>query len=495
MPGKANEELSRFQSEMNFRDTLESMIEGCQIIGYDWRYLFLNESAARHGRLPKNDLIGRTMMECYPGIEDTPMFAELQHCMHDRTRHRMESEFTYPDGHVGWFELSIQPVPDGILVLSIDVTEKKLAQKHIEYQLRKLRALRRIDQSIVNNYDVRLTLDVVVDVAISLLEVDAAAVLLFDSASNMLKYAAGIGFRTNRVENGSVGLGEGLAGYAALNRTRLDVPNLSEANENFTRAALFDGEDIVSYHCVPLLTREHIVGVLEVFNRTDNQVDDEWLEYLDVLAGQAAIAVDSAQSHQLLLDTNFKLTLAYDATIEGWSRAMDLRDEETEGHTQRVTELTVEIARAMGLMNGEIVHIKRGALLHDMGKLGVPDAILQKPGKLTDTEWAIMHQHPGFAYEMLKPIEYLRPALEIPYCHHEKWDGSGYPRGLKGEEIPLAARIFAIVDVWDALRSDRPYRDAWPKEKVLEYIHSLVGSHFDPKVAEVFFRVIENDSN
>jgi len=192
-----------------------------------------------------------------------------------------------------------------------------------------------------------------------------------------------------------------------------------------------------------------------------------------------------------LENAHTELKAAYDATIEGWSRAMDLRDRETEGHSQRVMQLTLQIAKAVGMDPDELIHIRRGALLHDMGKLGVPDAILHKPDKLNDEEWELMRQHPHLAYEMLYPIVYLRPALDIPYCHHEKWDGTGYPRGLKGEQIPLAARVFAIVDVWDALTSDRPYRLAWTRKDTLTYMREQTGKHFDPKVAEIFFRVIE----
>lgn len=185
-----------------------------------------------------------------------------------------------------------------------------------------------------------------------------------------------------------------------------------------------------------------------------------------------------------------QLLTAYEATIEGWSRAMDLRDKETEGHTQRVTDLTVRLATAMGMSDEQLVHLRRGALLHDMGKLGIPDQILLKPGKLTTEEWVIMRKHPQYAYEMLEKIPYLQPALDIPYCHHEKWDGTGYPRGLKGEEIPLAARLFAVVDVWDALSSDRTYRPAWEKEKVVAFIQEQSGKHFDPQVIEVFLKEI-----
>lgn len=171
----------------------------------------------------------------------------------------------------------------------------------------------------------------------------------------------------------------------------------------------------------------------------------------------------------------------------------DLRDNETEGHSLRVTEMTERLAKAMGISEAEIVHIRRGALLYDIDKMGVPDAVLLKPGKLTDEEWKLMQQHPQHAYDTLKSIAYVRPALDIPYCHHEKWDGSGYPRGLKGEEIQLSARIFAVVDVWDALRSDRPYRAAWSEESARAHIREQSGTHFDPKVVKLFLQMVNDE--
>lgn len=188
--------------------------------------------------------------------------------------------------------------------------------------------------------------------------------------------------------------------------------------------------------------------------------------------------------------THARLLAAYDSTIAGWALALELRDKETEGHTQRVTALSEQLARMAGLVEEEILHVRRGALLHDIGKLGIPDSILHKPGKLTDEEWEIMRRHPQYAHDMIQSIEYLRPALDIPFCHHEKWDGSGYPRGLKGFEIPLPARLFAIVDVWDALTSDRPYRKAWDKQKALEHILEQKGKHFDPDMADLFHKMI-----
>jgi HD-GYP domain-containing protein (c-di-GMP phosphodiesterase class II) len=227
---------------------------------------------------------------------------------------------------------------------------------------------------------------------------------------------------------------------------------------------------------------------MEVFLRRPFSLDEDWLEFLGTLGGQAAVAIDSASVFNQLQHSNTGLLQAYDATIEGWSRALDLRDKETEGHTQRVTQMTIDLARARGMSDEQLVHIRRGGLLHDIGKLGVPDAILLKPGPLTDEEWILMKQHPSLAYGMLSPIDYLRPAIEIPWCHHEKWDGSGYPRGLAGEAIPLAARIFSVVDVWDALHSDRPYRPRWTQEQAIEHIRAESGSHFDPAVVAEFLR-------
>jgi putative nucleotidyltransferase with HDIG domain len=285
-------------------------------------------------------------------------------------------------------------------------------------------------------------------------------------------------------------LGDGYAGKAALERRTICISNLAEAENGLRRAPLLADEGFVAYFGVPLVAKGKVKGVLEIFHRAPLQPDQEWLGILETLAGQAAIAIDNAELFQDLQRSNVDLMLAYDTTLEGWSRALDLRDKETEGHTQRVANVTERLAWTMGLNEAELIHIRRGALLHDIGKMGVPDEILLKPGPLTDEEWVVMKRHPALAYEMLSPIHYLRPAIDIPYCHHEKWDGTGYPRGLKGEQIPLAARLFAVVDVWDALRSDRPYREAWPEEKVLEHIRTQAGTHFDPKVVELFLKVM-----
>ncbi|MFM8322922.1 MAG: HD-GYP domain-containing protein [Chloroflexota bacterium] len=198
-----------------------------------------------------------------------------------------------------------------------------------------------------------------------------------------------------------------------------------------------------------------------------------------------------AEQRREIEHLNADLLTAYDKTIEGWSNALDLRDKETEGHTLRVTQKTLVLARACSMSESELKQVWRGALLHDVGKLGIPDSILLKPGPLTDEEWTLMRLHPVYAYQWLSPIEYLSDSIQIPYSHHEKWDGSGYPRGLKGEQIPLAARLFAIIDVWDALTSDRPYRKAMSRDEAREYIIAQSGIHFDPACVQLFLDHIQ----
>jgi PAS domain S-box-containing protein len=356
-----------------------------------------------------------------------------------------------------------------------------------------LEALHNIDLAITASVDLRLTLNVLLEQVTRQLNVDAACVLLLNPHVQTLEYAAGRGFQTSVAQTARVRLGESFAGRAALERHTVQIVEPAQIHHSPHFAALWAGEGFAAYFGVPLIAKGEVKGVLEVFHRSPLAPEPDWLSFLETLGGQAAIAIDNAQLFDNLQRSNLDLTLAYDATIEGWSRALDLRDKETEGHTQRVTELTLRLTQPLGLSEVELVHVRRGALLHDIGKMGVPDSILLKAGSLTDDEWKIMRRHPQLAHDLLAPIAYLRPALDIPYYHHEKWDGTGYPHGLKGEQIPLAARLFAVVDVWDALRSDRPYRPAWPKEKVLEHIRSQAGTHFDPRVVDVFLSLMDKD--
>lgn len=406
-----------------------------------------------------------------------------------------EAKRVRQDGRLFWASIIIWALRDndqrlcGFSVVIRDITERKQAAERDHQQIQRLAALRTIDLAITGSLDVQVSLNVVLDQVITQLGVDAAAVLLLNQDTYTLEYAAGRGFRHQSITRSRLRLGEGFAGRAALERRTIYLDCIAEAGSQFVRADLLCDEHMVSYAVVPLVAKGQIHGVLEVFHRTVFQADPEWQNFLEALAGQAAIAIDSASMFDSLQRSNLALALAYDTTLEGWSRALDLRDKETEGHTRRVTQLTLEMARALGIEQDELVHIRRGALLHDIGKMGIPDNILLKPGPLTDGEWTIMREHPRYAYELLAPIRFLRPALDIPYCHHERWDGSGYPRGLRGEQIPLAARIFSVVDVWDALTSDRPYRAGWSSERTAAYLRERAGTHFDPAMVEAFLSI------
>jgi putative nucleotidyltransferase with HDIG domain len=362
-------------------------------------------------------------------------------------------------------------------------------------RLDQLEALRAIDMAITGSFDLRRTLNIVLERAMARLNVDAADVLVFDARTQTLSVTASRGFRAPASRVSELRLGEGIAGRAALDRRMVVVPDLRRERDASARGDQLTDEQFVSCYAVPLIAKGQIRGVLEVYHRAPLDPEPEWLEFLEAIAGQTAIAVENGTILEDLQRTYVELALAYDGTIEGWSRALDLRDNETEGHTKRVTDLTLQLARHMSVSAADFTHLRRGALLHDIGKMAIPDKILLKPGPLSDEEWVIMRRHPAYAYELLATIPYLRPALDIPYYHHEKWDGTGYPRGLKGEQIPLVARIFAVVDVWDALRSDRPYRKAWSSVRAVEYIREQSGKHFDPRVVDAFLKMVPKDDS
>lgn len=373
--------------------------------------------------------------------------------------------------------------------------ENKRNQEHVQTQLNRLQVLHSIDLAINTNSDIRDTLTTIIRNINDEMNVDAVDVILFNRFSLTYEFACGTGFlsRFNEPENGRL---RTLPAEKVIMHRRM-IHGEGDSGEGLPEGylPLWKKEGFKEYWGLPLFSRGEVKGVLEVYKRSIFNPDLEWMAFLETMAGQVAIAIDSSEMVEGLQRSNIDLRVAYDATIEGWSRALDLRDNETENHTLRVVETTLELASIMGINNEDLIHIKRGALLHDIGKMGVPDMILHKPGPLTEDEWAIMRRHPQFAYDMLSPIGYLHRALDIPSCHHEKWDGTGYPRGLKGEQIPFAARIFAVIDVWDALRSDRPYRNAWPEEKVVDYLKEQSGKHFDSDVVRMFLELLQKKNN
>ncbi len=371
-----------------------------------------------------------------------------------------------------------------------ELTERRRAEKGLQLQLRRLSALQNINIAIAATIDLQIPLLLLLEQVVNELKVDAADVLLLNPSSQCLEYVAARGFRTDALKYTRLPLGHGLAGKAAVEKNTIYIKDLAQISTTLSQSPLIIQEKFVSYFGAPLIAKGQMKGVLEVFHRSSLKPNKEWLDFLNTLTSETAIAVDNAQLFKDLEQSNINLSEAYETTLEGWASTLELRDRETEGHSKRVTDLTLKLAQKLGVKEKDLIHIHRGTLLHDIGKMGIPDKILFKEGPLSKEEWKIMHQHPIFAFQMLSNIPFLKPAMDIPYCHHEKWDGTGYPRGLKGKAIPIAARIFAIVDVWDALLSDRPYRKAWQKEEVITYIQDQAGKHFDPKVVDAFMQII-----
>jgi len=489
------------ESEKKYRNLFDNVPVGLYRTTPDGKILDANPALVKmFGFTDQVSLLKTNAKEFYSDPSMRDQWLEKLSQSPNSGQFSMVFELKRQDGTSFWALNSTQVVydeNDNLLYYEgsiFDITKRKKTEERISNQLARLAALRAIDSAITGSDNLELILRTILDQVKARLNVDAAAILLSDPQTNSLRFHAGVGFRTKSIEKSNISLAQDshtarvFRGYKII-----AIHDLAKEEHYFKRTALVEEEGFSSYFGVPLLAKKQVKGILEVFQRGQEERDREWFEFLEALAKQAAIAIDNATLLHDLQISNNELREAYETTIEGWSRALDLRDKETEGHTQRVTELTLRIARVMGFSGEELLNIRRGALLHDIGKMGVPDHILLKPGPLTDDEPEIIKKHPRFAYELLSPIEYLRDALDIPYYHHEKWDGTGYPLGLKGKEIPLPARIFSIVDVYDALTSERPYRKAWSKEKTLKHIRELEGTHFDPLVAEIFFDVMKDE--
>lgn len=439
-----------------------------------------------------NIILGQRVNEVLPTELGNKYQSAIQRAAKTRNITSFEHPLILPDGKY-WFDARLVPSSDGQIIAIIrDITKYKQTEEEIQHHLKHLAALRSIDLIISSSLDLNLTSSMLLSHVTSQLNVDAANILLFNSQNNLLEYGSGIGFRTDALKRTRLHLGEELAGQAALQRRMIHIPELSTQKTGFARSLNFEKEAFISYYGIPLIAKGQIYGVLELFHRNKLAPKQDWLDFMQMLAGQVAIAIENAMLFKGLQQSNLELTLAYDSTIEGWSRALDLRDRDTEGHTQRVTEMTVRLARRLGHKDADLIHIRRGAMLHDIGKMAIPDSILLKPGPLTNEEWEIIRKHPRYAHELLAPIPFLSQALDIPHYHHEKWDGTGYPHGLKENQIPLAALLFAVVDVFDALTSDRPYRPAWSRQAALDYISDQAGRHFDPRGASEFLAMLED---
>lgn len=361
-------------------------------------------------------------------------------------------------------------------------------------QLTHLESLHAIDQAITSIYDIQVVNNIILDQTCRDLEADAADILILNSPANILEFTGRRGFREPLIGSNRVSLTTSVAGKVLLEGKDFSISNLDENPLPFIQKFM-PIENFKSYFARPLTIKGKAVGVMEVFLRKIYFPDEEWNNLFEALTTQAAVAFDSHQKYSDLQKLQLNMATSFRSTLETWSKSLELHDIESHGHIRRVTDETLGMAKRMGIKDEELPNIERGALLHDIGKLAIMDDILQKKGALTDEEWKEIKRHPDVSRELLSNVKMLEDALDIPYSHHENWDGSGYPQGLKGEEIPLAARIFAVVETYDALTSPRPYREAWSKKQAMQYLIDQKEKKYDPKVVDLFLDFLKESQN
>jgi len=383
---------------------------------------------------------------------------------------------------------SAQVIKDVSRIMQSLVTLEQAVMGQLQSGESQLGALMGVGRSINSSLGRERVLEEVMDSLIELMHAERGFLMLREANGELVEQVA------RRIDHSNLDKEEFKVSHTIVDK----VVATGEAilTTNAQEDPRFENQmSVASYRlrsilCAPLKIKNELIGVIYVDNRAHAGIFQEHeLELIKAYSDQAAVAIDNARLFDGLKASNDELQRAYKATLEGWVHALDMRDKETEGHTQRVTTLTVRLAQSMGVGEADLVHITRGALLHDIGKMAIPDGILLKPGPLTAEERELIKKHPVYAYNMLKQIDFLKPAIDIPHYHHEKWDGTGYPEGLRGEDIPFAARIFPVIDVYDALVSDRPYRKGLPPDEVRERIRVDSGKHFDPKVVDAFMEM------
>lgn len=500
------------ESELRFRQMAETVNEVFWLRSSEnGQMLYVNPAYQRIWGRSLDDLYSNANT-FFDGIhpDDLPRVKQArQNQVQNGASFDEEYRIVRPDGSQRWVWVRAFPVreADGQLVrysgIAEDITERKRFEQELlqsyhrtEQALRRMTVLRNIDLAITTHTELQTMVGTVLDYIIQLNEVDAALIFYPDQtplADGGLRLA------------GIAGLPHELLADPVLGAMRQEAERVFTAGQTIVASKLntltgpvlvsmgratADPLGFASYCFLPLITKGQVNGVLLLLRRCSDDDSPELQYFFQSLAMQVAIAIDNVDLFQGLKRSNTELRQAYDETIKGWAQALELRSADTRGHCDRVVELSEVLARALGMSEEQLVHFRRGVMLHDIGKLGIPDSILLKEGSLTPEEWAAIHLHPVYGYEMLRDIAYLRPAVNVPYCHHEQWDGNGYPRGLAGTDIPREARIFAVVDAWDALISERPYHAPWPPCEAVEYLINQSGKQFDPEVVEAFLGII-----
>lgn len=432
-----------------------------------------------------------------------PLVKDIQRQISDGKSDHLRYEFSArtKDGREIELEASTSALPysDGMAIQSIvrDITERKRTEQAEREQRILAEALRDSVSALNNTLEVDEVIDRIFSNASKVVPFQAATIMLLEGTGKRQAHiVASFGYHQHGEQERAQKQSFSLSEYQNLKRMFDSGQPLviSDTLHSPYRTASPEIRWVRSYAGAPIRVQGNVIGFLNLEVDIPNYYNQTHADRLQAFADQAGVAIHNAQLLTDLRKSRDELYDSYETTLEGWSKALELRDYETEGHTQRVMDMTMKLAESYGITGSDLLHIRYGTLLHDIGKIGIPDSILFKPGPLDEEEWVVMRRHPVYAKRILAHIPYLQDSLEIPYSHHEKWDGTGYPNGLKGEEIPLAARLFAVVDVWDGLRSNRHYRSGWPEADVVQYIREQSGKHFDPQVVEVFLKLLEKQN-
>ncbi len=473
----------------------------------DFRLLAVNPAFGKIFDIDPDKVDGQVLSQAFPGFDGSFLIEKFGQVT--LTGQTSEFEYVLEDSNRLLKMTAYSTRPGQFAVTAEDITERRKAEQDLrksygllKQSLDRMTILRNIDQAITEFSDLSSMAGAILSNIVTPGEIDGAVVFVPNQPGagrvrgtgplGMLRLAGIAGMPEAIIDSAVLNWQINLAAQCFSTCKPIMVDDLSRDNHPGAQA-LYQEAGYLTCAALPLQARGQAKGVLQFYNRAEIAARDggDWKDFLHSLSLQTAIGMDHVEMMENLKRSNRELAMAYDETIKGWAQALELRDQETRGHADRVSDLTVRLAANLGFKGEALDHIRRGALLHDIGKMAIQDRILNKTGPLTSEEWVTMRQHTTIAYNMLYNIEYLRPALDVVYAHHEKWDGTGYPRGLKGEEIPLSARIFAVVDVWDAITNPRPYRNLpWPVSEARAYIIQQSGKHFDPRVVEEFIKLI-----
>ncbi len=475
------------ESERKYRHLTETMAEGLAMVDRQGRLTLFNPRILEMTGYSRNEMLGKSFFAFFTADEQPDLATQWVSRMVG-FKSSYESTLLTKKGGTLPVLISARSLMDenniftGSLAVITDISARKKSEMALKKKIMELASFRKVDNAILTRSTLKEVVQTILDQFRHELGADAASLHIFYSQSTRIRLSRA--FIDDK--DFKCGINEILFDHIhAHNEDGSGTLYQTGISEQILWKKLAESE-FKSLYIAPILSGDRLKGFIEVAFRTPLVVNDEWLSYFNGLITQTAVGIEKTELFEKLQTRNKELKQAYLSAIQGWAKALELRDEETKGHSERVVQMAVEMAEQFGIKGDELDTFRNGALLHDIGKMGVPDSILLKPGKLTDEEWLIMKKHPTFAYRLLKEIPFLKDAFEIPYYHHERWNGSGYPHGLKGTDIPLAARIFAVVDVWDALTNDRPYRKAWSMEDTTRYLQENQGILFDPEVVNTF---------